>query len=163
MKKYIVLACLFQVGCDLPELSSRDRIAISEGFSAEQTELIISSIEQWCIATDGGICPSYYIGEFGDDWQVSNVRLEEHALGITRPRIKFIGLDLSQLNSREPDLFECAILHELGHAITIHGHVESSSLMMAEPKTYVTCIDASAIRNVCALKNCGDNWGPTCK
>lgn len=163
MKKYLTLCCLLQIGCGLPELRSRDRIAISDKFSAEQTELVISSLEQWCVATDGGICPSYYIGEFGDEWQISTVRLEKHSLGVTRPRIKFIGLDLRQLNPRESYVFECAILHELGHAMGMPFHIESSPLMMASPGTYVTCIDASAIRNLCALRDCGDNWGPTCK
>jgi hypothetical protein len=138
-------------------------VRVDESFSAEEAAAVIAAVDEWCEATDGGVCPGAIIARRdGDAISLRPGVLAGREAG--REQLQQIMLDVEQLAEvhADADAFAHAVkvvaMHEIGHALGL-PHA-STGLMREDVSNEPACVDERTLAAVCLEYECGPNTKP---
>jgi hypothetical protein len=172
------------IGCTPPS-----KLLVDADFSDREQELIQEALNEWVVATDGGVDLSLTFNwERGHAFRKADMRMvgEYATMHRTREWEKgyqdfsdeigdFLGHTLSggvydwsmviAVESSNEELFTAVVMHELGHYMALHTVHLPTGIMAPElnAETVQACIDAKALDLICQSLTCGPHAKHTCR
>ena len=171
---------LFSVGCTN---TIGDVLAVSDAFTEGERASIATALDEWYVATDGGvdIQAGIYSATAIGPASLNNMRwvmrlgeVEDRDSEVTSAAetdflVRSIVIDrsaINELDARLPDkdafaIFRSIVIHEIWHAVTGElGHTESSAILSEDVSDF--CIDQPAVDAMCKEVDCGPDAKSTC-
>lgn len=140
----------------LPACAGHGPVRIDPAFTAAEAGAIVSAVDEWCDATDGGVCPGAIVAH-RDGFAISLRPGVLPGREAGREMGQQIMIDVEQLARADDPTYAIkrVAMHEIGHALgLLHA---PDGIMQEDVSDAPACVDARALRAVCLEYDCGPN------
>jgi|SRR5688572_5176114 len=146
-----------------PRLEPGDLVALDPDFSPSVTRNLIAGCAEWNEALPllQIKCETSYVG----DWHVQKASLKGR-IGRTEYSAPLIRIDSDQILALlgHVSYIKHNMMHELGHALGFHDHLDDDSAIMDNVSPEIKCIDARSLSVILEIRpELEEGAHPTCK